>query len=208
MRQIKSLDQFLEAGGVVTTYPPEEANPKKHEYVRITKEKRAAKVSNYERTRLPKGEALANKLNLGSQDWTNIAAGDRKNRITSEEIHAALAGCFTETEEAFLLYVYTGDRRYRSGAWATLMTRLAGDAVQGKWDLRKRGILTAAANTALENFLRPKDFEHLNHREWAKKLDLSCHKDWPKRWKPRYDNLMEFGYLLLDSGRDALARNF
>lgn len=209
LRRIKSLDQFFEAGGVVQELPPEIPDPKKHEYVRVAKggSVPTVKLSEYERERVPKGEALSSRLNLQAQNFQNITASTSGKGLTPGEIHAALAGRFRSSEEDFLIYVWTEARIHRSGAWATLMTRLASDAVRGKWDCRKRGILSAMASTALANYLRPNEFRALSARQWAKLLDLSCDKDWSKRWRVRYYDLMQYGELLLDNGCEVLARN-
>lgn len=208
---IQSIEQYLDAGGIITNLPPQRSEPKRFEYVRFVKGSDPVKLSEYAPVRVPKGEALANRLNMKSQDFSDIghSTSPADTRLTPEQIHAAWANQpgFTESHEHFVLYVLTRELRYRSRAWALLMRILAEDKDRQGWEVRKRGILMNMAYVALDNFLYPHEYKHLSARRWAELLDLSCDKDWSKRWRDRYNGLMFYGYVLLDEAQDALRRN-
>lgn len=209
--QIPGLAEFLERGGVVTEIPAEKADPKKFESVRIPKPAKTVKLSHYAPERVPKGEALATRLNMATTDHTNVGGGTRReDRITAEQIHAALANSgMREHEEKLVLYVLTGEQRYRSAAWALLMNKLADIIIaSGGRSTKKRGTLTACADAALDYLVNPQQFKTYSDRQYASLLELENHSNWVRRWRGRFNELVQHGEDLIDRAHRIIGRSF
>jgi hypothetical protein len=204
---IPGIDAFFEAGGEVSQVPAEIANPKKFESIKVAKRKKLkGKIYGYEPEKVPRGEMLSSKLNLGSQDFSNIGRSSVKDRITPGQIHAALAQAgIREHEEKFMLYVWTEDKQYRSAAWAQLLSWLIDTAIEEDWDVRKNGVMDELAQVALDNFINPAAYHLRSARAWARDVGLACHKDWQSTWAERYKRLMSYGDNLIERGENILA---
>ena len=210
-RHFVDVEVYLKAGGKVTELPPEPANPNRFSYTRLpktSKKDKAVKLSEYPNVRVPKGEAMSSRLNMKSQDFTNVSHATGNKAPNSAEIHAALANTgMRESHEHFILFYFTEEERYRSGARAMLLGRILDDAVRQNWKIHKKGVMDQAATVALDNFIHPQEYMNLSDRAWAQLLGLSAHKHWPARWRQRYNALMQYGHTLLDDAMQTIARN-
>lgn len=199
---------FLDSGGQVEELPAERVNPRKFQTVSMLKpEKSGKKISSYEAEKIPRGEMLSSKLNLGSQDFSNIGRSSKPDRTTPGQIHAALAQAgIRDHQEKFMLFVWTEDEQYRSAARALLLSSLVDMALSEEWKIKKTGIMNEMSFVALENFLNPAKYQNRSARAWARDCGIACHKDWQRPWAGRYQQLMAFGDRLLERGQLILAR--
>jgi hypothetical protein len=163
--------------------------------------------SGFARERLPKGEALGNRLNLQSPDWTGGGSAPGANKgLTPGEILSALAGStLTEFERGLVIYYFTQDNRSRSQAFALLLCWLVDRKIEHDWDIRKAGILKAMTVTALEDLLYPSSYRNLSDRAWTEMLTLTKHHDWPRLWRPRYRSLIAYAESVIDQGQAMIA---
>lgn len=210
---IESIDEYLARGGTIKQLPAEIPDPKKFQDVRIHKDEKADKLSGYTKGRPSKGEAMANRLNVPAQEFSNIAAATKAGKITPHEIHAALAMApqaerLNEVQQGLVLYVLTAEPRYRSSAKAELLVHAAGLVLTERWYVKKRGILTAAAEHAADHLVYPRQYRRLTNREWARLLGLSCHKDYQTRWRARVNKLIEHGTELVERAQQQIAGSF
>lgn len=206
------VKEFQQAGGRIQQLPAERAYSM--ETVTIAKqskkERAGVMLSMREKEKIPKSERLATRLNIKSSDFQSVSRGSGAGSKppTPGEIHAALANQdLREDEEALFVYFHTMEPRYRSAAWALLMCRLADLEISEEWIIKKRGILEAMSNTALENLLYPQKFKHYSQRDWAHKLGLESHKNWSRTWKNRYNDLMNHAGEILARAHNMIAAN-
>lgn len=88
--------------------------------------------------------------------------------------------------EGLLVYMATGDRKARARAYTEIFFTLMYWAEAEDWDCRKAGVLDNMALVLIFDVADPHHFWHLSQRQWARLLDLADHKDWPLRWRARY----------------------
>ena len=198
-----TLEAYIAAGGEITVCPPEATDPLKFKTATVAKPGKADKLSGYERERVPKAEALGVRMNLASTNFQNVP-GTGRAKIEVGEIYGALAmGGLNSAEQNLVIYYYTQDPKSRSGAWAWLMCKLADMVLAEDWGTRKRGILQAMANTALEHLVNPRHFETLSDRAWARAIGLNNHHQW-KTYKRRYRNLLDAAKDVINRGDEIL----
>lgn len=198
-----TVEAYIAAGGEITYCPPEQTDPLKFKTTTVAKPAKADKLSGYERERIPKAEALGVRMNLASTNFQNVP-GTGIAKIEVVEIYAALAmGGLNSVEQDLVIYFYTQDPKCRSGAWAFLMCKLADRVLAEDWGTRKRGILQAMANTALDHLVNPRDFENLSDRAWARTIGLNNHHQW-KSYKRRYRNLLDEAKDVINRGDEIL----
>lgn len=163
--------------------------------------------SGFARERLPKGEALGNRLNLQSPDWTNVGSTTgAKTGITPGQILAALAGSnLSEGERGLVIYYFTQDQQARSQAFALLLCWVVDRKLEQNWDIRKPGILKLMTDIGMDDLLYPSKYCNLSDRAWAETLGLSCHKDWPRLWRQRYRSLIAYAEIIIDQGQALIA---
>ena len=199
------INEFLQAGGHTTICPPQPADPRLFESVRMPRRGKVDLLSSYERERLSKPEMLSQRMSLSSQDFQAIP-GTGAGKIEVGEIYGALAmGKMRQGPSNIYVYCATFDSDSRQAALNALLEELVRKSERERWGVRKPDILIGLANTLLHEMENPRKFATYSDRAYSRAIGLKNHNSW-KIYRSRYDDLFSYVKRVINHGDEILAR--